>query len=64
MGKGYLSPTATPSKSERDYQAEDDFRTLKRSDEVTSDRGRHKRALAHGKREVKTISRVIGGGRR
>ena len=43
-----------------DYRAEDDFRTLQRAEEVRSDKGRHTRALGHGRKSMTQISRVIG----
>lgn len=55
-----MCSTLKPSASERDYQAEDDFRTLQRADEVRSDRGRHTKALGHGKKQMKSMQRVIG----
>lgn len=45
---------------EQDYRAEDDFRTLQRAEEVRGDRGRHDRAIAHGRKQVAVITRVMG----
>lgn len=62
-------PTSAPSPTpvdrraalakERDYQAEDDFRTLERGEDVRSDADRHTRALAHGHRKMASMTRVI-----
>lgn len=49
-----------PSKTEEDYAAQDDFRTLSRAEEVKSDPARHGRALKHGAKQIQTITRVIG----
>jgi hypothetical protein len=54
------SPSKT-SKSEQDYRAEDDFRTMQRAAEVTTDKARHDRALAHGRKQVATMTKVMGG---
>ena len=63
--KGLASYTSSDNDGdERDYQAEDDFRTLQRADEVTSSKDRHTRALAHGKKQLKSMSRVVSRGRR
>lgn len=52
-----------PSKSEQDYRAESDFSTLQRAEEVRGDTSRHGRALAHGRKQVAAISRVMGKAR-
>lgn len=49
-----------PSKSDLDYKAEDDFRTLQRAEEVRGDAARHTRALGHGRKQIATITRVVG----
>ena len=59
---GMVSPSK-PSKSEQDYRAEDDFRTMERAEEVRSDKARHERALAHGRKRVVAMARVMGKGR-
>ena len=52
-----------PSKSEQDYRAESDFRTLEQSEEVRGDKARHARAMAHGRKRVVAMARVMGKGR-
>jgi hypothetical protein len=52
-----------PSKSEQDYQAEDDHRTLSRASEIFADPGRMKRVRRHQVKSVqalKRMGRVIG----
>ena len=49
-----------PSKSELDYRAEDDFRTLERAEEVRGDSQRHGRALDHGRKKIAAVGRVLG----
>lgn len=51
------------SKEQMDYRAEDDFRTLQRGAEVQGDSTRHARALAHGRKQIATISKVVGRGK-
>jgi len=58
-----MASPSKPSKSEMDYRAEDDFRTLERSEEVRADKARHGRALAHGRKRVAAMARVMGKGR-
>ena len=53
-----------PSKSEQDYRAEEDFRTMQRAAEVSGDKERHMRALAHGRKQVVAISKVMGSAMR
>lgn len=53
-----------PSKSMQDYQAEDDFRTLQRAEEVKSDKTRHANALQHGKQVVQQTRKVLARGQR
>lgn len=45
-----------------DWQAEDDFRTLQRAQEVKSDGDRHSKALAHGKKMVAASRKVLARG--
>ena len=59
---GMASPSTKPSKSEQDYRAEDDFRTMQRAEEVRGDAARHQRALAHGRKQVAAMTRVVGRG--
>lgn len=49
-----------PSKSEQDYRAEDDFRTLQRAEEVRMDKSRHGRALQHGAKQMTGMQRIMG----
>lgn len=42
------------------YQAEDDYRTLERADEVTRDPVRHKAAKRHAKRKMAQSRRIAG----
>lgn len=50
-------------KRQQQYQAEDDCRTLQHADEVRGDKGRHGRARAHAKKQLRSF-RSIAGGRR
>lgn len=54
-----VSPSK-PSKTEQDYRAQDDFGTLQRAEEVKGDPQRHQRAMAHGRKQVGAITRVLG----
>lgn len=58
-----LQTSVAPSSSERDWQAEDDFRTLERADELRSDRRRLGGAMKHGKRRLKAMTRIMSGRR-
>lgn len=51
--------TSPDSKRMQDYQAEDDFRTLERSEEVRGDSARHGRAISHGRKKVSAMQRVM-----
>lgn len=57
-----------PSTSDRDYQAEDDHRTLSRAAEIRTDAGRMKGVRAHHekqRRALGSLGRTFGGrGRR
>jgi hypothetical protein len=56
-----MNTTASkPSKSEMDYRAEDDFRTLQRGEEVRMDTARHQRALGHGRKQMTAMAKVVG----
>lgn len=55
------SEPSKPSKSELEYRAEDDFRTLQRATEVQSDAGRNARAMAHGRKQVVAMAKVMRG---
>src|SRR6267142_2872462 len=55
---------AAPSKAKMDAQekkwrAESDFDSLRRAEEVRSDKDRHKLAIAHGKERVKQETRAL-----
>lgn len=54
--------TAAPS-MDRDYQSEDDHRTLMRAEEVRMDKGRMTGAHRYGKRQMKAMTRIMGGRR-
>jgi hypothetical protein len=43
----------------QDYQAEDDFHTLSRAEEVKADAKRHAAAIAHGKGKVAAMQAVV-----
>lgn len=60
---GGLGPVSSPASlaKERDYQAEDDHRTLQRADEVRQDPSRMKRAKRHARNLVRQNSRLYGG---
>lgn len=54
------------SKSERDYQCEDDHRTLTRAEEIRSDPKRMAGVQRHHRKTTRALSRVgkaIGAGR-
>lgn len=55
------SSPSKPSKSEMDYRAEDDFRTMQRAEEIRSDNARHTRALAHGRKTISAMTKVVRG---
>lgn len=61
-----MAQPSKPSKSELDYRAEDDFRTLERAAEVRGDKAREARAMAHGRKRMTAMTRVMGrsGGRK
>jgi hypothetical protein len=42
-----------------DYQAEGDFHTLSRAEEIKADAKRHGKALAHGKQKVAAMQQVV-----
>lgn len=46
-----------------DYRAESDFSTLQRGQDVMADPARHQRALAHGRKQVQNIGRVLARGK-
>lgn len=54
-----IAMSAKPSKSEQDYRAEEDFRTLQRAEEVRGDKDRHTRAQTHGRKQISAMSRVL-----
>lgn len=57
------APSGKMSKSEQDYRAEEDFRTMERAEEVRGDKARMTRAMAHGRKRVVQMARVMGKGR-
>ncbi len=54
----------SPSRHERQWQAEDDFRTLQRAAEVQSDHRRLSSARKHGEKQLSQMKRVLSGSRR
>jgi hypothetical protein len=52
------------SKSDREWQAEDDFRSLVSAQEVTTDKRRFSRARRAGRRIVRKETRTLGLKRR
>lgn len=60
MAKG---PAVSPSQMERQYQAEDDFRTLSRASEIKRDGDRMKGVKSHARKTMASCSRVMGGKR-
>lgn len=44
---------------EQEYRAEEDFRTLERAEEVRGDGARHTRAMAHGRKKISAMHRVM-----
>ena len=61
------SPSAvmTPGgRSESDYQAEDDCRTLERAEEVRGDPSRYKRVVGHARQKIGMMQRLVGGSAR
>ncbi len=55
-------PSGPSMKKQQDYMAQDDFGTLQRADEVQADSARHARALAHGRKQIAGITRVMKRG--
>jgi len=66
MSKKSTAPIAVPAKSERDYQAESDFSTLERAEEVRSNSSRFKMARMMGQKKLRATQKVLGriGGKR
>lgn len=52
--------SSASSSSDRDYQAESDYRTLGDADRVSQDPLRKKAALQHGKSQLDVYSRLSG----
>ncbi len=46
--------------SEKDFQAEEDFRTLQRAEEVRGDKKRMAAAMKKGKQQVTEMQAVLG----
>jgi hypothetical protein len=55
-----ITGMAKPSKSERDYRAEDDCHTLLRANEITSDPDRHTNAKKHAGKQLRTFRKIAG----
>lgn len=55
--KGLLASTP---KMNRDYQDEEDFRTMSRAHEIISDEKRFMGARRHARRQLKTARQVLG----
>lgn len=55
------NPSPKPSKTEQDYRAEEDFRTLQRAEEVQGDTSRHIRAMTYGRKTITSMAKVMGG---
>lgn len=47
-----------PPKSELDYQAEDDHRTLTRAEDIRADAARMKRVLTHHNKQTRSLKRI------
>lgn len=45
-----------------DYQAEGDFHTLTRAEEIKADAKRHEKAMSHGKQKVAAMQAVVEPG--
>ena len=56
---GPAPATAMPF-SEKDFQAEDDFRTLQRAEEVSGDKKRLAAAMKKGKKQRDEMDAVLG----
>jgi hypothetical protein len=60
MGKKSTAEIAVPAKSDRDYQAESDFSTLERAEEVRSNSSRFKMARMMGQKKLRATQKVLG----
>ncbi len=58
MSKKSIQSAPVPSKSESDYQAEDDLRTMTRAEEVRADPHRMRRVHRAHKKQVRALKRV------
>lgn len=56
MARAIAAPAA---KTEQDYQAESDFHSLQRAEEIRGDKGRHGRAMSHGRKQMSAMQRVM-----
>jgi len=67
MSKKHSTVAASPSMMrDRDYQAEDDHRTLTRAQEIAEDKGRMAGVRKHHQKMTKSLSKVgsmMKGGR-
>lgn len=59
VGFGAIKQSKEAAAREAQYQAEDDFRTLQRSNEVTSDSNRMKHVRKHAVRQMKLAHSVL-----
>lgn len=55
----FIGP-ASDKKRAAEMDAQDDFHTLKRAHEVTSDKKRHRAAKKHGLKQLSMIKKMIG----
>ncbi len=59
MAKGAKAPSL-PTTTEKDYQAEDDFRTMERHAELKSNPKRLGAAMNMGRKKMATMSKAMG----
>lgn len=56
--------TAAPAAPRDDFEAQDDFRTMTRAEEVRADKRRLSAARRVGKRQLSATKRAMGGEKR
>lgn len=56
------TPSYPQAMSDHDWEAESDFHTLSRAEEVKSDPTRHAKAIAHGKAKIAADRKVVARG--
>lgn len=61
--KGYAEP-AIGYGPDKDWQAEDDMRTLARAEEIKRDRGRYTAAKKCARRKVRELEAISNGGKK